>query len=128
ELFAHEGDAVPQQVSLFPQEHLPVNRAPEDIPAIGIRLSEMRLEKPRQWGACWLGCQLWEQLGLDDFWVERLPVGRQGARWVDILKTIAIYRLVSPGSEWRLHRHWFDHSAMADLLGGDFGLAEIHRL
>ena len=84
--------------------------------------------RPRQWGACWLGCQLWEQLGLEDFWAQRLPMGRQGARWDDIVKTIAIYRLVSPGSEWRLHRHWFDHSAMADLLGGDFGLAEIHRL
>jgi len=128
DLFAHEGDAAPRQVSLFAHEHLPVNRASGDIPAIGIRLSEMRLERPRQWGACWLGCQLWEQLGLGDFWARRLPVGRQGARWADIVKTIAIYRLVSPGSEWRLHRHWFDHSAMGDLLGGDFALAEIHRL
>ncbi len=33
-----------------------------------------------------------------------------------------------PGSEWRLHRHWFDHSALADLLGADFSLVEIHRL
>ena len=39
-----------------------------------------------------------------------------------------LYRLIAPGSEWRLHRHWFDQSALADLLGGDFGLAEIHRL
>ena len=128
DLFAREGDATPQQVSLFPEEHLPLDVGHREIPAVGIRLSEMRLVRPRQWGACWLGCQLWEQLGLEDFWAQRLPVGRQGARWDDILKTIAIYRLVSPCSEWRLHRHWFDHSAMADLLGGDFSLAEIHRL
>jgi len=99
-----------------------------EVPAVGIRLSEMRLMRPRQWGACWLGCQLWDQLGLDGFWKERLPVGREGARWADILKIIAIYRLVSPGSEWRLHRHWFQNSAMADLLGGDASLAEIHHL
>ncbi|NKB15684.1 MAG: IS1634 family transposase [Sphingomonadales bacterium] len=128
DLFARDGDCSPQQVSLFPQEHLPADSSQREIPAIGVRLSEMRLLKPRQWGACWLGCQLWEQLGLDDFWAQHLPVGRQGARWADILKMLAIYRLVSPGSQWRLHRHWFDHSAMADLLGGDFGLAQIHRL
>jgi len=128
DLFAHEGDAATQQVSLSPEEHMPLDVGGREIPAVGIRLCGMRLLKPRQWGACWLGCQLWEQLGLDEFWEERLPLGRQGARWADILKTIAIYRLVSPGSEWRLHRHWFDQSAMADLLGGDFSLAEIHRL
>ena len=41
---------------------------------------------------------------------------------------LATYRLVAPGSEWRLHRTWFRASAMADLLGGDFGLAELHKL
>ena len=128
DLFASEGDPAPQQVSLFPEEHLPLDVGHREIPAVGIRLSGMRLMRPRQWGACWLGCQLWEQLNLDDFWSKRLPVGRQGARWGDILKMIAIYRLVSPGSEWRLHRLWFEQSAMADLLGGDFSLAEIHRL
>jgi len=128
ELISQEGDSAPQQVSLFPEEHLPLDSDQREIPAIGIRLTGMRLLKPRQWGACWLGCHLWEQLGLDDFWAKHLPIGRQGARWSDILKMIAIYRLVSPGSEWRLHRHWFEHSAMADLLGGDFSLAEIHRL
>ncbi len=128
DLFASEGDEAPQQVSLFPEEHLPSDVGHREIPAVGIRLSEMQLRRPRQWGACWLACQLWEQLGLDEFWEDRLPRGRQGARWADILKTIAVYRLLSPGSEWRLHRHWFDQSAMGDLLGGDFGLAEIHRL
>src|SRR3984893_8493206 len=38
------------------------------------------------------------------------------------------YRLLAPGSEWRLHREWFRRSALADLLGADAGLAEIHKL
>src|SRR5207237_4801011 len=38
------------------------------------------------------------------------------------------YRLLAPGSEWWLHREWFERSAMADLLGEDLGLAEIHKL
>jgi hypothetical protein len=41
---------------------------------------------------------------------------------------LVAYRLLSPGSEWRLHRHWFEQSAVADLLGGDAGLAESHKL
>ena len=36
--------------------------------------------------------------------------------------------LIAPGSEWFLHREWFGKSALADLLGGDFGLAEAHKL
>jgi hypothetical protein len=38
------------------------------------------------------------------------------------------YRLIDPGSEWRLHRHWYDANAMGDLLGEDFALAESHKL
>jgi transposase len=128
DLFSEEGSD-PQQASLFPEEHLPATTSHEDpIPTIGIRLGLMRLERPRQWGACWLGCQLWQQLGLDTFWCNKLPPGRKGARWDQILQTLALYRLIDPGSEWRLHRHWFDYTAIADLLGSDFALAEIHRL
>jgi hypothetical protein len=41
---------------------------------------------------------------------------------------LVAYRLLAPGSEWRLHREWFRRSALADLLGEDAGLAEIHKL
>jgi transposase len=95
---------------------------------VRIRASEMTLRRPRQWGACWLACHLYALLGLDKFFAERLPPNRKGTRWDLILQTLCTYRLISPGSEWRLHRHWFEHSAMADLLGEDFSLAEIHKL
>jgi len=45
-----------------------------------------------------------------------------------ILQTLVCYQLLDPGSEWRLHRQWFVSSAMADLLGSDFSLAESHKL
>jgi len=57
-----------------------------------------------------------------------LPASRKGTRWDLILQTLVLYRLIDPGSEWRLHRHWFDHCALADLLGSDFRLAEQHHL
>jgi transposase len=127
ELFGQDDDA-PQQVALFPAEQAPEALRADDFPIVRVKLSEMSLRRPRQWGACWLGCELWRQLGLDAFWRERLPDSREGTRWDQVLLTLTLYRLIDPGAEWRLHRHWFDHTAIADLLGGDFSLAEIHRL
>ena len=67
-------------------------------------------------------------LELDRFWADRLPPSRKRTRWDQVLQVLASYRLIAPGSEWRLHRQWFGNSAMADLLGADFGLAEEHKL
>ncbi len=127
DLFGQD-EVAPQQVALFPEEHAPLETADDSLPVVRIRLSAMSLRRPRQWGACWLGCELWQQLGLDAFWREHLPPSRKGTRWDRVLQTLVLYRLIDPGSEWRLHRHWFDHSAVADLLGSDFTLAEQHRL
>jgi len=120
-----EGQARPKTVALFPEERVgPV--ADEQI--VRIRLAELELRRPRQWGGCWLAGELYEQLGLDRFWAERLMRNRKGTRWDLVLRTLVTYRLLDPGSEWRLHRQWYEGSAMADLLGEDFGLAEIHKL
>ena len=67
-------------------------------------------------------------MGLDRFWAARLPPSRKGTRWDAVLQVLVTYRLLDPGSEWRLYRHWFEHSALGDLLGADLALADIHRL
>jgi transposase len=113
-----------RQVSLFAAGSMPA----DDVDAIGLRLDELSLKRPRQWGACWLSCELWQQLGLDGFWASRLKPSREGTPWLKVLQTLVAYRLIDPGSEWRLHRHWFDASAMADLLNADFALAEKNTL
>lgn len=113
-----------RQVALFPAGSMPA----DDVDAIGVRLNELRLERPRQWGACWLALDLWQQLELDSFWRPRLRPSREGTPWLKVLKTLVAYRLIDPGSEWRLHRQWFDASAMADLLDADFALAEKNTL
>jgi len=56
------------------------------------RLSEFVLRRPRQWGAC----------------------------WGQALETLTVYRLMDPGSEWRLHRQWFHDSAHGRFAGGGF--------
>jgi hypothetical protein len=120
-----EGQAQPQAVAIFPEDRI--------APALGceivsIKLSELQLHRPRHWGACWLAYQLWDQLRLDEFWSDKLPTSRQGTRWLNVFKTLVCYRLIDPGSEWRLHRHWYERSAMGDLLGEDFGLVQIDKL
>jgi transposase len=95
---------------------------------IGVRLKDFELHRARQWGACWLACELYEQLGLDEFWAQRLPHSREGTRWRHILQTLCCYRLIEPGSEWKLHRQWFERSAMGDLLGADYSLVEKNAL
>jgi hypothetical protein len=99
-----------------------------DRDAIGVSMSELQLERPRRWGACWLALELWQQLDLDSFWRPRLPPSREGTPWLKVLKTLVAYRLIDPGSEWPLHRQWFDSSALADLLDADFALAEKNTL
>jgi Transposase DDE domain len=113
-----------RQVAVFPAGSMPC----DDVDAIGVHLSQLRLERPRQWGACWLGLELWQQLELDSFWRPRLRPSREGTPWLKVLKTLVAYRLIDPGSEWKLHRQWFDASAMADLLDSDFALAEKNTL
>ena len=88
----------------------------------------MRLERPRQWGACWLSLLLWEQLHLDRYWAGRLLPSREGTRWLNILKTLVCNRLINPGSEWRLHRQWYGNSAMGDLLGEEGGVISYQNL
>jgi len=120
----HEQGGQRRQVALFPEGSMPC----DDADAIGVRLSELQLVRPRQWGACWLALQMWQHLELDSFWRPRLRPSREGTPWLKVLKTLVAYRLIDPGSEWRLHRQWFDASAMADLLDADFALAEKNTL
>jgi transposase len=112
-------------LSLFPEDR-PV---PADtIDSVQVKLSEMKLERARPYGNCWLGCDLWRQLQLDRFWSEKLPQGRESVAWPQVLELLVVNRLIEPGSEFRVHRHWFDHSAMDVLLGEDFAVAEKDRL
>jgi hypothetical protein len=116
----------PQTMALFPEDRCVPDVS--DASVVQLRLSDMRLCRPRQWGACWLAGQLWQELQLDKFWADRLLPSRKGTRWDQILQVLVSYRLIAPGSEWKLHREWFGNSAMADLLGADFGLAAAHKL
>ena len=109
-----------EQLKLFAAER-PLPECAAD--GVQVRLKDFEMHRPRQWGGCWLFTEVWRELGLDDFWRPRLGVSREGTDWEHVLQTLCCYRLLDPGSEWRLHRTWFEQSAMGDLLGEDFSVA-----
>src|SRR6267143_3645660 len=112
-------------LSLFAEDR-PV---PADaVDSVQVKLSEMKLERARPYGNCWMGCELWRQLQLDRFWSEKLPQGRESVAWAKVLQLLVVNRLIDPGSEFRLHRQWFDQSAMDELLETDFAVAGKDRL
>jgi len=115
-----------RELALYPAEREVPGHATDY--GVQVRLDQFELRRPRQWGACWVGDRLWDQLQLDEFWRERLPDSREGTCWRHVLETLTVYRLIDPGSEWRLHRQWFQSSALADLLEEDFGLAQKDNL
>jgi len=114
------------ELALYPADRIVPEHA--SAYAVQVQLDQFELRRPRQWGACWVGCQLWDELELDEFWKDRLTDSREGTHWRHVLETLSIYRLIDPGSEWRLHRQWFKNSAMADLLEEDFSLAQKDNL
>jgi len=112
-------------LSLFPEDR----PTPADaLDSVQVKLSEMQLRRARPYGNCWLGCELWRQLELDCFWGRKLPRGREKVSWAQVLELLVVNRLINPGSEFHLHREWFDRSAMDVLLGADFAVAEKDRL
>ena len=120
-----EQEQRPTAVSLFPDDR----EVPADaVDGLAVKLSGLELRRPRSFGSCWLACELWRQLGLDEFWQARLPEARETVSWEKVLRLLVVNRLLDPGSEFRVHRQWFVDSAMDELLQSDFVVAEKDRL
>ena len=112
-------------MSLFPDDR----EVPADaLDSIQVKLSGLELRRPRSFGACWLGCELWHQLGLDEFWHQRLPEAREAVSWEKVLQLQVVNCLLDPGSDYRLHRQWYVDTAMDELLETDFAVAAKDRL
>jgi transposase len=112
-------------MSLFPEDR----EVPADVlDSIQVKLSGLELRRPRTFGSCWLGCELWHELGLDEFWRQRLPEAREAVSWEKVLQLQVVNCLLDPGSDFRLHRQWYVDTAMDELLETDFAVAAKDRL
>ena len=99
-----------------------------DIYHAEVLLSTLQVRRPRSFGAPWVGCRMWQDLKLDEFWSERLGDRRGPVEWAKVLELLAVNRLCAPGSELSVHERWFGQTAMDFLLGCDGSVAGKDRL
>lgn len=112
EVFNEQGEA--HQLKLFPSDA----ETPADDPQVArVLLNRVRLERTRQFGACWLGLELWKQLELDRFFEAALDHEPADVPWSRVAALLAVNRLCAPGSELAIEQRWYPSTALDDLLG-----------
>jgi transposase len=123
EVFNEQGEA--QQLKLFPSHIEP----PADDPQVArVVVSKVRLERTRQFGACWLGLGLWKRLELDGFFEQALDDDPADVPWSRVAALLAINRLCAPGSELAVEQRWYPSTALDDLLEIEEGKINDTRL
>src|SRR5262252_7099364 len=122
EVFNEQGEA--QQLKLFPS-HV----APADDPQVArVLINRVRLERTRQFGACYMGLELWKRLGLDGFFERAVDDDPADVPWSRVAALLAINRLCAPGSELAIEQRWYPSTALDDLLGIEEGKINDTRL
>jgi len=123
EVFNEQGEG--QQLKLFPS-HV---ETPADDPQVArVVLNRVRLERTRQFGACWLGLELWKRLELDRFFAAAVDDDPADVPWSRVAALLAINRLCAPGSELAVEQRWYPSTALDDLLGIEEGKINDTRL
>jgi transposase len=120
----HE-DGQRHQMRLFTDRE---GQAPAAEDVAEVILSSLAVRRPRRFGECWIGCKLWEELGLREFWETALAEERGPVPWAKVVELLAVNRLCAPRSELSIHEKWFGQTAMDLLLDSDASLAEKDRL
>jgi transposase len=123
-----EEDGGRHQMRLFTdrQSEPAAAAAPEDVAEV--LLSSLVVRRPRQFGACWIGCKLWEELALGEFWQKALEEDAGTVPWEKVVELLSVNRLIAPRSELSIHEKWFPQTAMTALLDSDERVAEKDRL
>src|SRR6202048_3151706 len=123
EVFNEQGEA--EQLKLFPS-HV---ECPEDDPQVArVLVNRVRMERPRQFGACFLGWELWKHLGLDRFFEQAVDDDPAEVPWSRVAAVLAINRLCAPGSELAVEERWYPSTALDDLLEIEEGKINDTRL
>jgi hypothetical protein len=114
-----------QQLRLFTDRQ---GQAPAAEDVAEVILSSLVVRRPRRFGECWIGCKLWEELGLRAFWDQSLGEQRGQVLWAKVVELLVVNRLCAPRSELSVHEKWFAQTAMDLLLDSDDSVAEKDRL
>lgn len=120
----HE-DGARKQLRLFTDRE---GRAPAAEDVVEVQMSSLVVRRPRQFGSCWVGCKLWEELGLRAFWEDVMGEEAGQVPWAKVTELLVVNRLCAPRSELSVHEKWFGQTAMEFLLDTDARVAEKDRL
>ena len=123
EVFNEQGEA--EQLKLFPSQVEPLADDPQ---VARVLVNRVRLERTRQFGACFLGWELWKQLGLDGFYEQVIDGEAAEVPWSRVAAVLAINRLCAPGSELAVEERWYPSTALDDLLEIEEGKINDTRL
>jgi transposase len=123
EVFNDQGEA--EQLKLFPSH---VESPPDDPQVARVLVNRVRLERTRQFGACFLGWEVWRRLALDRFFEEAVDGDPADVRWSRVAALLAINRLCAPGSELAIEERWYPSTALDDLLEIEEGKINHTRL
>jgi transposase len=123
EVFNEQGEA--RQLKLFPSD---VEPPPDDPQVARVLLNKVRLERTRQFGACFLGLELWKRLELDRFFEQAVDGESADVPWSRVAALLAINRLCAPGSELAIEQRWYPSTALDDLLQIEEGQINDTRL
>jgi len=123
EVFNEQGEA--EQLKLFPAQVEPPSGDPQ---VVRVLVNRVRLERTRQFGACWLGWELWKRLELDRFFEQAVDSDLADVPWSTVAAVLAINRLCAPGSELAVEERWYPSTALEDLLGIEEGKINDTRL
>jgi transposase len=110
EAFNEQGEST--QLKLFPNDA----ELPDDPSVARVLVKKVRVERPRRFGDCYLGLELWKRLGLQEFFAQHLDQEIADVPWSRVAAVLAINRLCAPGSELAIERHWYPSTALDDLL------------
>ena len=123
EVFNEQGEA--EQLKLFPSQVEP----PANDPQVArVLLHKVRRERTRQFGACYLGLEMWKRLELDRFFEVAIDAQEADVPWSRVAAVLAINRLCAPGSELSIEERWYPSTALDDLLGIEEGKINDTRL
>jgi transposase len=123
EVFNEQGEC--RQLKLFPSDAEPPEN---DSEVVRVRVNEVRFERVRQFGRCFLGLELWKRLGLDALFENLVDQERADVPWSRVAALLAINRLCAPSSELGIEQRWYPTTALDDLLGFPAGVINDTRL
>jgi transposase len=122
EVFNEHGEST--QLKLYPAEAV----VDEAADVARVLVKKVRLERTREFGGCYLGLELWKQLGLEGFFAQHLDTDGAEVAWSRVTAVLAINRLCDPGSELAVEQRWYPATALDDLLHIEEGKLNATRL